>query len=162
MSPPLINLNSQSLAFRQYSDGPFSQKFAEIGSQIGAKQLGYNLTVVQPGCKACPMHNHRGEEEMFLILAGTGTLRFGKNSYSIKEMDIIACPTGDSSVAHQIINTGTAELRYLALGTRKQIDIIEYPDSNKIMCTAYKDGDCKGITHMSNLSHSLNYLDGES
>ena len=90
--------------------------------------LGYNLTVLPPGKVQCPFHCHHGEEEMFLILEGEGELRFGDQRYPIRKHDVIACPTGGPEVAHQIINTGTVPMRYLALSTLVDIDVCEYPD----------------------------------
>jgi uncharacterized cupin superfamily protein len=94
--------------------------------------LGYNLTELPPGKSQCPFHSHRSEEEMFLILDGVGELRFGNQTYSIRKNDVIACPTGGPEVAHQIINTGSTVLRYLSLSNQSDVEVCEYPDSNKI------------------------------
>jgi uncharacterized cupin superfamily protein len=45
--------------------------------------------------------------------------------------DVIACPPGGPETAHQIINTGNEELRYLAVSTKISPEICEYPDSKK-------------------------------
>ena len=52
---------------------------------------------------------------MFFILEGEGELRFGAARYPLRPGDVLACPTGGAEVAHQIINTGTATMRYLAV-----------------------------------------------
>ena len=64
---------------------------------------------------------------MFFILEGEGELRFGDERYPIRKHDVIACPPGGPEVAHQIINTGATTMRYLALSTRDEADICEYP-----------------------------------
>lgn len=69
---------------------------------------------------------------MFLILEGDGELRFGDKRYPIRKHDVIACPIGGPSSAHQIINTGPVTLRYLALSSQSDVEVCEYPDSNKI------------------------------
>jgi uncharacterized cupin superfamily protein len=46
---------------------------------------------------------------------------------------VIACPPGGPEVAHQIINTGTTTMRYLALSTLVDVDACEYPDSRKVL-----------------------------
>lgn len=112
-------------------NGIYTSSRAQIAAHIGARDLGYNLTVVPPGKVQCPFHSHRGEEEMFLILEGEGELRFGDKRYPIRAHDVIACPTGGPEVAHQIVNTGQVTMRYLAVSTLKDIDVCEYPDSNK-------------------------------
>ena len=96
-----------------------------------ARKLGYNLTELPPGCAQCPFHSHRAEEEMFLILEGEGELRYGEQRYRIRKHDVIACPTGGPATAHQIINTGKTPLRYLALSTTEDPEVVEYPDSGK-------------------------------
>lgn len=137
---PIINLDDIAEFEDVEENGIYTSKRAFVGSKIGARDLGYNFTVLPPGKVQCPFHNHHGEEEMFLILEGEGELRFGDQRYPIRKHDVIACPTGGPEVAHQIINTGTADLRYLALSTLRDIDVCEYPDSGKVGITAGRDG----------------------
>jgi len=118
---PIMNLD-EIVAFDDAEDnGFYTSKRALFSASIGARQLGYNLTVLPPGKAQCPFHAHRGEEEMFLILDGEGELRFGDERYPIRRHDVIACPTGGPEVAHQIINTGTTALRYLALSNPRTL-----------------------------------------
>lgn len=126
---PVINLDE--LTFETDPDDPEAGRWGVISDHIGAKALGYNLTVLAPGKKACPFHNHHINEEMFFIVSGEGLLRFGKDEYPLRTHDVIACPAGGREVAHQIINTGKTELVYLSLSQRTGADICEYPDSNK-------------------------------
>lgn len=130
------------------------------GEHIGAQKLGYNLTVLPPGKAQCPFHNHHGEEEMFLILEGEGELRFGDSSYPILKHDVIACPTGGPEVAHQILNTGTTTMRYLALSNLVEIDTCEYPDSNKISVACGRGE--KGVRKMFRSENTVEHYDRES
>lgn len=128
---PVMNLDDA--VFDDIEDtGVYTSRRASIGTHIGAQQLGYNLTELPPGKAQCPFHSHHGEEEMFLILDGVGELRFGAQRYPIRRHDVIACPPGGPEVAHQIINTGTTTLRYLALSTQVLVEACEYPDSGKV------------------------------
>ena len=70
-------------------------------------------------------------EEAIFILEGEGTLRLGEGSYPVRKGDYIALVTGLAN-AHQLINTGTATLRYLCLSTRKSPEIAVWPDTNRI------------------------------
>ena len=134
---PFMNL--EQVEFDDVEEnGLYTSKRGIIGNHIGARLLGYNLTVLPPGKAQCPFHSHRGEEEMFFILEGEGELRFGQERYPIRRLDVIACPTGGPDVAHQIINTGTQDLRYLAVSNRCEVEICEYPDSDKLMASAGK------------------------
>lgn len=128
---PVINL--ADVVFDDIEDnGRFTSRRALFSAGIGARALGYNLTELPPGKAQCPFHSHHAEEEMFLILSGEGELRFGADRYPLRAMDVIACPTGGAEVAHQIINTGTETLRYLAVSTLSPVEVCEYPDSGKI------------------------------
>lgn len=78
---------------------------------------------------------------MFFILEGEGELRFGDARYPSRRNDVIACPTGGAEVAHQIINTGTVELRYLAVSNLVDVEACEFPDSGKLMVVTGRPGE---------------------
>ena len=153
---PIINVEDIT-EYEGHEHGAFEAKYASVGTKIGAEQLGYNITIIPSGKKSWPLHNHHVSEEMFLILEGTGLLRFGKDEYQLKKNDIIACPVGDRSVAHQIINNGDNDLKYLALGTNRPYDICEYPDSDKILSRVSSGGDSK-LWNISKGSESYDYF----
>jgi uncharacterized cupin superfamily protein len=98
---------------------------------------------------------------MFFILDGEGELRFGNERYPIRKHDVIACPTGGPEVAHQIINTGTTMMRYLALSNVVEIETCEYPDSNKVMIAAGRRGE-RGLRKMFRSESTVEYYDRES
>ena len=136
---PLLNLDDITQFDDVEEHGIYTSKRALFSASIGARQLGYNLTVLPPGKAQCPFHSHHAEEEMFLILDGEGELRFGAERFAIRRHDVIACPTGGPEVAHQIVNTGTEPLRYLALSTLAEIEACEYPDSGKISISCRRE-----------------------
>ena len=131
MDKPLANLDE--VVFDDIEDnGLYASRRAQFSAAIGARKLGYNLTVLPSGKAQCPFHSHRNEEEMFLILEGEGELRFGDRRYPLRRHDVVACPPGGAEVAHQIINTGRTELRYLAVSNNEPCEVCEYPDSGKV------------------------------
>lgn len=153
-------MNLDEVAFEVTENGFYTSSHGQISDHIGAKKLGYNLTVLPPGKAHCPFHCHHGEEEMFLILEGEGELRFGGKSYPIRKFDAIACPPGGPDVAHQIINTGTTSLRYLALSTLVDIETCEYPDSQKILVVAGPRGR-RDLRKVFRAETSVDYYDRE-
>jgi len=128
---PVVNLDEVEFTRTVKQGEKFEARLAPLAPQLGAKMLGYNLTVVPAGKRAFPFHNHHANEEMFLVLDGTGSLRFGGQEYPLRRGDVIGCPPGGKDVAHQIVNTGAEELRYLSVSTMLGTDVCEYPDSGK-------------------------------
>ena len=45
--------------------------------------------LIEPGKRAFPFHNHHANEEMFYVIEGAGTLRFGKNEYPVRAGDVM-------------------------------------------------------------------------
>jgi uncharacterized cupin superfamily protein len=131
----------------------------DIAGRIGAHQLGCRLTAVAPGKSACPFHSHRAEEELFVILEGSGELRYGTQRHALRAGDIVACPTGGPETAHQIINTGATELRYLGISTRSPAEVCEYPDSGKF--GAFAEDSAEHFRHLGRIDDARDYWDGE-
>ncbi len=138
MTHPIINLADVELLPRpaaMAAEGPAAERFDArmglIAPRIGAQKLGYNLTAVPPGKRAFPLHNHHINEEMFFVLDGEGEVRIGDETHPIRAGDFIACPPGGKDRAHQIANTGSTELRYLAVSTKLVPEVVEYPTTGK-------------------------------
>jgi len=173
MKKPIINLDEVELVPRPPAfapQGPAAEKYdasmAMISPLVGAQQLGYNITAVPPGKRAFPFHNHRVNEELFLILEGTGEIRVGEQRYPLRPHDLVACPAGGPETAHQIINTGQVTLKYLALATSRSPEIAEYPDSGKFGVLALyppekPDDPPTVMRFVSREGESLDYWEGE-
>ncbi len=137
----------------------------ELGGAIGSRKLGYNLTVLKPGKRAFPRHNHWVNEEMFVILEGTGELLLGAEVHPLRAGDVVACLPGGRETAHQIVNTGGVEMRYLAVSTMEFPEVVEYPDSDKFGLRAERPGaendENRVLRFRGREAQSLNYWDGE-
>lgn len=131
----VFTLPSAPLPEPHRATGPAAERYAVdvamAGVLLGLERLGCNIFVVPPGKRAFPFHSHRATEELFLILEGSGTFRYGNDSSPVGPGDMLACPAGGPDGAHQIVNDGAEALRYLAISNRPDIDVIEYPDSGK-------------------------------
>lgn len=141
----------------------YAARMAMIGTLIGAEQLGYNITVIPPGRRAFPYHNHRVNEEMFFILEGEGELRYGGERHAVRKGDFVACPAGGPETAHQFINTGSAELKILCVSTRRTPEICEYPDSGKfgLMAAFPSHADGRQLLYVARESDCRDYWEGE-
>jgi uncharacterized cupin superfamily protein len=172
MRKPIMNVADVSLEPLPSEFAPtgpaaerFEAKTGAIGAHIGARTLGYNITVVPPGKRAWPFHNHPAKEEMFFVLHGSGEVRIGEATYPIRAGDIIACPAGGKETAHQIINTGAEELRYLAVSTEHSLEMAQYPDSGKFAVKAEfgpaPDGTPQRFIFVGRESQPAGFWDGE-
>ena len=148
MTKPVINIADVEPEPRPAAFAPsgqaaerFDAKMGFIAPRIGAQKLGYNITVVPPGKRGFPFHNHRVNEEMFFILQGSGEVRIGETTYPIRTGDVIACPPGGAEAAHQIVNTGRFGL------------LADFP--------AGADGKPKRMMFVGREGESLDYWEGE-
>ena len=149
-------INIADLELKQFVNGDkFECRAVRIGPLLGAKDLGYSYDVVPPGKRSCPFHSHRGEEEMFFIVKGAGTLRYGAETRKIRAGDVICCPTGGPETAHQIVNDSNDELAYLSISTMMPAEVCEYPDSKKVGAFG------GGLRHMTRSGDHVDYWDGE-
>ncbi|SAK58188.1 cupin 2 domain-containing protein [Caballeronia hypogeia] len=168
MKPAIINLDAldpQPLPpeFAPTGDAAerFAPRIARIGTVLGASKLGYSLIALEPGKRAFPFHHHRVNEEMFFVVEGEGEVRLGGESHSIRAGDVIACPPGGPETAHQIVNTGTLTLRYLAISTMQSPEVVEYPDTGRQAVLVFDEPGVKGLRAVFRASDSLGYWDGE-
>src|SRR4029453_3289739 len=147
MSGPQRIVNIAELALQDSGNGKaFQAKIGRAGPMLGPQKLGCTLTVVPPGKRAWPIHRHHVMDELFYIVSGSGEVRLDDHTRAVRAGDLIATPAG--AAAHQIINTGASELRYLAISDIATVDIIEYPDSGKVgMAAGVKDGDLSSATY---------------
>ncbi|HEY4112654.1 MAG TPA: cupin domain-containing protein [Rhizomicrobium sp.] len=129
MSNPILNVADAPLRAERHGER-FAFHRSEIGEALGLTVLGCMLHVVPPGKTAFPYHRHHARDEMFFIVAGEGEYRIGESRLPVRPGDCLGAPAGGE--AHQIVNTGSEELRYLGLSNNPSADLIEYPDSGKI------------------------------
>ncbi len=169
---PVINIDEIQLDPRPPTFQPkgaaaerYDATMGQIAPRIGAKKLGYNVTAVPPGKRAYPRHNHNVNEEMFYIISGTGDLQVGDEHFSLRPGDVIACPPGGPETSHQIVNTGSVELRYLCVSTKLYPELVEYPQSGKFGVMAEKppgpDGKPQVFRYIGKENESADYWEGE-
>jgi uncharacterized cupin superfamily protein len=163
MTRPVLNIADVPL--RDGGNGKaFKAKIGSFGHMIGSTGIGCMLHVVEPGHKAFPFHAHHQIHELFVVLEGEGTYRFGKEEYPVKAGDVCAAPTGSADHAHQLINTGKAVLKYLGISTRAETEAVEYPDSGKFAVMSrfdWSNPSAGGIRYVGRAENTLDYFEGE-
>ena len=114
---------------------------ASLATQERSVQAGLHWEQIEAGSRGCPPHCHSEEEEVFVILAGSGLLelwpspRAARNGVEREDIPIhpghvIARPPA-TRVAHSFL-AGDDGVTMLIYGTRKPNDMCYYPRSNKI------------------------------
>jgi uncharacterized cupin superfamily protein len=157
---PILNIADVALTDRGNGEG-FMMKGGRAGPQLGLTNLGCSLHVVPPGKKAFPFHRHHVMDELFYILSGEGQYRWGDKVFPVKPGDLVGAPAGTE--AHQIINTGSQELRYLGISSGAATEVVDYPDSGKVGVVAgVKGGDFMSASYrgMGRITQA-DYWDGE-
>jgi len=164
MEPRILNIDC--LSYEAHSrQRTFSARFASVGRLLMASRLGYRVAVVPAGKRAWPLHHHYANEEMFFILDGAGTLRFGRHRVPVRKGDFIACPAGGPETAHQLVNDTEVELSYLCVSTMDEPDALGYPDSGKVAVFAGAapggDRQARTLSFVGRRSDAKDYWDGE-
>lgn len=121
-----------------------------FGRRVGSQQAGLQHVVVAPGREAAPPHCHSVEEEIFIILDGSGILTLDTDQTPVRAGHVVVRPPA-TGVAHSF-RAGEGGLSYLAYGTRNPADICYYPRSNKLAF--------RGVNLIARLE-KLDYWDGE-
>ena len=138
-------------------------RWVRMASKAGATRTGLNWGRLAPGRAGAPPHCHSAEEEIFVVLEGSGTLelwpspqaaRAGgaseREEHPLRAGDVVSRPSG-TRIAHYF-RAGDEGMTSLAYGERNHNDICYYPRSNKIFW--------RGVGVIARLEN-LDYDDGE-
>jgi uncharacterized cupin superfamily protein len=108
---------------------------------------------IPPGKKATVFHSHSAQWEFYHVISGAGSVRHDAGTEPIVAGDAFLFKPGE---AHQIINTGTADLMMYVVADNPIGESTHYPDSNK---WAVRSPDRRMLRPGS--AGSLDYWDGE-
>ncbi len=101
-----------------------------LGNAAGSRKAGLNHVTLPAGRAGAPPHCHALEEELFIVLEGSGTLTLGGDEHPLRAGDVVARPPS-TGVCHSI-RAGEDGLTYLAFGTREPGDSVYYPESGSV------------------------------
>lgn len=123
----------------------------DLGRAAGSVTTGLKHIEVAPGDESAPPHVHSAEEELFVVLGGSGVARIGEDVHPVERGSVVARPAGDG-LAHHFV-AGDEGLELLAYGQRRSSDIIWYPRSRKLSVA--------GLGVIFRVEETLEYWDGE-
>lgn len=116
---------------------PFTDRTVELWP-LELARLGACLREVPPGARTCPLHAHVFEEEVFVVLLGTITVRELPDGadryreYDLHPGDLVAYPA-NTRLAHGSWNRAETPAVMLALSDDQPGEICLYPDSGKML-----------------------------
>lgn len=96
----------------------------ELGAAAGAFRAGVNRVQVDPGGRSSPAHCHAGEEELFLVLGGSGLAWLDGVTHPIGAGDVLCHRVHEE--AHTLV-AGPDGLDVLAFGPQSEQDITWLP-----------------------------------
>jgi len=158
--PNVINVDELEVFLRPGTPPPpFGGAAKRVGFETGASQLGANYFVVPEGKTAVPLHAHHSNEEAIFIHEGRGTLRIGQARVIVRAGDWISLPVGEDH-AHQLLADQGTALAYLCISTMHPVEVVTYPDSNKVMASVTHPGaTLRKIFHAE--AGNVDYFEGE-
>ena len=109
----------------------FRARRAQLSRGAGAERLGLSLWEVAPGQAAYPYHAHLVEEELVIVLEGAPSLRTPDGWRELEQGEVVSFQRGEKG-AHQIVNRTGSPVRFLAISTSGDPDVVIQPDSGKI------------------------------
>jgi uncharacterized cupin superfamily protein len=132
-----------------------SRRVRDLGRAAGSQRTGLRHSEVPPGKLNAAPHCHSAEEEIFVVLEGTGDLLLweegGVVELPVRTGSVLVRPPG-TGVAHAF-RAGEEGLTLLMYGNRDPNDICYYPRSNKIYF--------RGLGLITRVGERLDYAEGE-
>jgi uncharacterized cupin superfamily protein len=134
------NLNSITEKESKSPKGKYHSFVKEISVALGreprsqdlAKRHPFDLAVVRmpPGTAFCPYHAHSAQWELYVVIAGVGSVRHEAGFIEVSVGDCFLFGPGE---AHQVINRGKEDLVYYVIADNPFGTSSYYPDSKKWM-----------------------------
>jgi uncharacterized cupin superfamily protein len=154
-------VNVADVEVRALERGDVECAWRDLGRAAGSERTGVKHITIAPGKLAAPPHCHSADEELFVVLDGSGTLELsvsardaedatGLEAHPVRAGSTVARPAA-TRVAHAF-RAGPEGLTLLAYGTRDSNDIAYYPRSNKLYL--------RGVGVLARVE-PLDYWDGE-
>jgi uncharacterized cupin superfamily protein len=153
-------VNIEQPEYDEPRDGKgFTCRRARISRQASAERLGVSLWDVPPGEAAYPYHLHLTEEELVIVLEGRPSLRTPEGWRELEAGEVVSFLRGEGG-AHQIVNRSDEPVRFLALSTSGEPDVVVQPDSGKIGAFERRS-DGGGLRIWFRRADARDYYDGE-
>jgi uncharacterized cupin superfamily protein len=108
-------------------EGNIKARKVDIGRRVGSKTIGLAIQTVAPGCLSSRRHKHVFQEEILIIMSGTGLLHHAAERIAVGPGDCV-CYLPEDCEPHAFENTGSSDLVIWAFGNRFPHEVCLYPD----------------------------------
>jgi len=126
---------------REVEAGEYDGRWKRLAAEAGSVRTGLNLASQGPGEDGADPHCHSADEEIFVVLAGSGRIELWpaplraahgaeREEHPIHAGHVISRPPG-TGIGHYLV-AGDEGMTYLAYGTRRPDDVCYYPRANQI------------------------------
>ena len=102
-----------------------------LGDALGLSQFGVNLVQLAAGAASAQRHWHAKEDEFVVILSGEVVLISDGGEQVLRAGDTAGFAAGVAD-GHHLVNKGSEEAVYIEVGSRRDGDVVEYPDIDLI------------------------------
>ena len=90
---------------------------ADIAKQLGAEKLAARFWRLEPG-QASTRHRHQTQEELYVLLEGTGRMRIGDEVHTLRPHDVrVVAPR----TVRQVFNDTDADALWLVVGAPQEL-----------------------------------------
>src|SRR5215831_12838557 len=130
---PIRKMNIRDIAPFDYCfGGSIGGQMTDVGRNIGSDSIGLNIQTVPPGNFSSRRHRHLFQEEILIVMSGTGLLHHGQQEVPVGPGDAVCYLAGDPE-AHAFENTGHSSSGHSAIdsGTRSASILIKVSLSSK-------------------------------
>jgi uncharacterized cupin superfamily protein len=95
-----------------------SQEARFPARELGADQTGMNYLIVKPGQREAFAHRHRTAEEIYVVLAGSGSVKLGDDVVELAPLDAVRVSPGVA----RAFEAGPDGLEVLVFGPHVEAD----------------------------------------
>jgi len=156
----IVNTNHLEEISWKSPDGVFEGAGKQVSEALGREPTSTDLLKrhpfdieilrIPPGKKNYPFHSHSAQWEFYHVISGSGSVRDEEGEHPIIAGDAMIFKPGE---AHQIINTGNADMLVYVVADNPMGETCYYPDSKKWLVRSPERRLIR--------SEALDYWDGE-
>lgn len=104
---------------------------------LGSTKAFIRTYLIHKGGTYARLHSHSAVEEHYLVLEGSGSLRYGEHKVALRQGDLVSKPIGPDNFS-QFLADGEDDLRIMDIEvwpdqTHRTKDVVLYPDHKEVL-----------------------------